>query len=50
MKRDYAKAKKIYEQALTADPAHANSCYNYAVMLDSGLNDVEGAVQLYERA
>ena len=23
--------------------AHANSCYNYAVMLDSGLNDVEGA-------
>ena len=50
VRADYARAQKVYERALKVDPAHANTCYNYAVMLDAGLKDVPRAVDMYERA
>lgn len=47
---DAAEARKRYDQALAVQPDHANSCYNYAVLLESNYGDVGGAVALYERA
>ena len=36
-KKDYVRAEALYKQCIELDPTHANSAYNYAVMLDSGL-------------
>jgi tetratricopeptide (TPR) repeat protein len=39
-----------YRQALAVQPKHANTLYNFAVMLDTHLKRKEEAEQLYRRA
>ena len=34
VRHDYDNAEKYYNQALNTDPNHANSLYNYAVLMD----------------
>jgi len=40
----------LYQRAIASDPGHANSLYNYAVLLDSVKNDYDRAEALYKRA
>ena len=40
----------MFRQALEVQPTHANSLYNYAVMLDTHLKRKEEAEGLYRRA
>jgi tetratricopeptide (TPR) repeat protein len=40
----------MYERALVVDPQHANSLYNYGVMLDTHLKQKDEAEELYRRA
>ena len=50
VRRDYGGAEGLYQRAMALDPRHANSCYNYAVMLDAGLGAHARAEELYRRA
>ena len=49
MKGEFDTAEKMYRLAMEIDPDHANSIYNYAVMLDSGMNSQARAEPLYRR-
>jgi tetratricopeptide (TPR) repeat protein len=49
VRQDHAKAEALYLRAVTLEPQHANSIYNYAVLLDSGLGDAARAEAMYRR-
>ena len=48
--QDFALAEQMYQNAIHTDPNHANSLYNYGVLLDSHLSRKKEAEQLYRRA
>lgn len=41
VRSDYDAAEELYNAAIGADPYHANSLYNYAVLLDSVKRDYD---------
>ena len=41
IRQKYDKAEQLYQQAIASDPHHANSLYNYAVLLDSVRHDYD---------
>ncbi len=45
----FAKAREAYEQAIAADPQHANALLNLAILHDLYLWDAAKALELYDR-
>ncbi len=50
VRNDYVRAEALYKRAIASNPKHANSCYNYAVMLDNALRRYDEAEALYRKA
>ena len=49
-RHQYDAAEALYRRAIASDPRHANSLYNYAVLLDSIRRDAAAAEGYYVRA
>ena len=41
VRQNYSAAEDLYQRAIASDPTHANSLYNYAVLLDSVRHDYD---------
>jgi tetratricopeptide (TPR) repeat protein len=48
-KKQYSRAEELYNRALQVNPRHANTLYNFAVMLDTHCNRKGEAEGLYRR-
>ncbi len=47
---DQDRAEQLYEQAIAADPSHANNLGNFAIFMTDARGDQDRAEQLYEQA
>ena len=43
MRNDYDKAEQLYKRAIAANPLHAYSLYNYALLLEDVRKDYDNA-------
>ena len=50
VRNKYENAETLYRKAIKLDPNHANSLYNYGVMLDSTRKDYDNAEKYYREA
>lgn len=48
--KDYPRAKKLYEDAIAADPDNAENLLNFALFLENEIKDNDSAEKFYERA
>ena len=48
--QNYDEAEKFYKRAIEANPKHAYSLYNYAVLLEEVRKDYDAAQKYFKRA